>query len=236
MDRFFHPELQPDSQQIVLSAAESLHMAKVLRKKTGSQVAVINGKGGMALAEIQNIDPKGCWLLVQDYKQLPPLQYNLHLAIAPTKSNDRFEWFLEKATEIGVQQITPLLCKNSERRKINLERWQKIILSATKQSQQAYQPVIHPLTPFSECISHFSQILIAHCRETPKKELHTIQFAPTQHCIFIGPEGDFTSEEIDQAVKSGAQEIRLGNSRLRTETAGIVACQTWRLLADMALS
>lgn len=235
MDRFFHSELLPNSQQIILTASESLHMAKVLRKKIGDQVAVINGKGGMALAEIQRIDPKGCWLSICSYNQLPAPLYNLHLAIAPTKSNDRFEWFLEKATEIGVQQITPLLCKNSERRKINLERWQKIILSATKQSQQAYRPLLHPLTPVSKCIDASSQMLIAHCRETPKKELHHIPFSPSPHCIFIGPEGDFTREEIDQAEQNGAQAIQLGNSRLRTETAGIVACQTWRLLADMAM-
>ena len=234
MDRFYHAALQSESQRINLSVSESQHMVKVLRKKIGSQVEIINGKGGIATAEIQSLDPKGCGLWVYIYKQLPPASYSLHIAIAPTKSNDRFEWFLEKATEIGVQHITPLLCTNSERRKINLERWQRIILSATKQSKQVYKPLLNPLTPFPKFINQHTEMLIAHCHDKPKKELHTIPFSTNPCCILIGPEGDFTQEEIDQAINRGAQAIQLGSNRLRTETAGMVATHTWRLLADIA--
>lgn len=231
MDRFYQPDLHSHSEQVILSPPESQHLVKVLRKKTGSLVHLINGKGGLATGEILTVDSKACLIQVLDFKQQAAFPYALHLAIAPTKSNDRFEWFLEKATEIGVGQITPLLCANSERRKVNIERWKKIILSATKQSQQAFLPQLNALTSFKDFITDNTSMLLAHCKETPKKVLFSLPATAAPCCILIGPEGDFSWEEINAATTQGAQPIKLANNRLRTETAGIVACQTWHLKA-----
>ena len=234
MDRFYHSALDSNDLQITLSVSESQHMARVLRKKTGAAIEIFNGNGGIAKGEILTVDPKGCRLQIHDYSKALPPSYFLHIGIAPTKSNDRFEWFLEKATEIGIQRITPLLCDNSERRKINIERWQKILVSAAKQSRQAYLPQLDPLTPFTDLINSQNQILIAHCQDSPKVELYTIPVTTDPTCILIGPEGDFSMAEIDQVEGQGAQAIQLGTNRLRTETAGLVACQSWRLLHDIS--
>ncbi|MFT5892575.1 MAG: 16S rRNA (uracil1498-N3)-methyltransferase, partial [Dokdonia sp.] len=158
-----------------------------------------------------------------------PVPYKLHIAIAPTKLNDRFEWFLEKSTEIGITEITPIICDHSERKQIKEERFKKIVQSAMKQSLQAHLPVLHPMTTLKDFIASQPQAhlsCIAHCEEGEKSPLTKELTAAKDILILIGPEGDFSSQEITQAVSKGYKEITLGNSRLRTETAGIVACHS----------
>ena len=207
-----------------LNETESKHCVRVLRKKTGDIINITNGKGKLIQAEITDAHQKHCSFKVINEESTPQLAPDLHIAIAPTKNIDRFEFFLEKVTEIGVSEITPLLCFHSERKNIKLERLEKIITSACKQSKNFHFPKLNDLTPIKELLnSNEAQKLIAHCTETEKKHLKDYKFnKPT--LILIGPEGDYSEEEINWALENNFQPISLGESRLRTETAGIVAC------------
>ena len=226
MDFFFHSELTAQNREIRLSPSESQHLSRVLRKQVGDTVGILNGVGGRASGSISYLDPKGSIVTLLEFEQFSPPAYTIHIAIAPTKSIDRFKWFLEKATEIGVSTITPIICQNSERRNIKWERLDKIVLSATKQSHQVYRPVLNPLTPFNKFINEHPKSLIAHCREGKKINLLNHSNSIPHSTILIGPEGDFTKEEIEMALVNQAQTISLGKQRFRTETAGIIACHT----------
>jgi len=155
-------------------------------------------------------------------------KHKLHLAVAPTKMNDRYEWFLEKATEIGIYEITPIICDRSERKIINPERFEKIILSAMKQCNQMFLPKLNPAISMKEFIKreNSGEKLIAHCEETNKKSLKSILKAKTDYTILIGPEGDFSNKEIELALENNYIPVSLGETRLRTETAAIVACHS----------
>jgi len=228
MNLFYSPELV-DQKEFSLSAEESHHAVRVLRLGAGEQVTLVNGRGGWFTAEIINPDPKACLVGIQgvqeDYGNPP---YRLHIAIAPTKQIDRFEWFLEKATEIGISEITPLICERSERREVKEERLLKIVIAAMKQSLKAFHPVIHSQTSFTRFMSrnHTGTGMIAHCQPGPKKWIDQITADARNITILIGPEGDFSPSEIGKAIDSGFSPITLGDSRLRTETAGVVAVQT----------
>ncbi len=235
MDYFYHPEMRNHSQQITLSAIESQHIARVLRKKEGDLIQLINGEGGTAKGKLLSVDTKGCLVHILEFEQRTPLPYSLHIAIAPTKSNDRFEWFLEKATEIGVSEITPILCQNSERRNIKWDRYEKIILSAIKQSQQVFKPKLNQLVSYRDFIQKNPNSKIAHCREGNKTPLHTVPIENSKMTLLIGPEGDFTHEEIALAATTNGTPISLGKQRFRTETAGIVACHTIALRFDAGI-
>lgn len=209
---------------------EAHHACKVLRLNIGDKLLTTNGKGILCEGEIISISRKECTVNIT--KKYHQDNYNhLHIAIAPTKSNDRFEFFLEKSTEIGINKITPLLSKNSERKKINLDRYKKVLIAAMKQSQNYYLPEIAELTSFEDFIKNSTaeQKYIAHCEDdTTKidlknnnKEIETI--------ILIGPEGDFSPDEITIAKENNFKAITLGNTRLRTETAGIVATTLYNL-------
>ena len=167
---------------------------------------------------------------IANVEQKKPLPYGLHLAISPTKLNDRFEWFLEKATEIGITQITPILCQHSERKIIKPLRYQKIILSAAKQSLKYHFPVLHPMCSFKGFLEKQEdaphQKLITHCQGIEKKSLKSQINPKGNHIILVGPEGDFSSEEITLATSMGYTGVSLGENRLRTETAAIVACHS----------
>jgi 16S rRNA (uracil1498-N3)-methyltransferase len=154
--------------------------------------------------------------------------FQLHLVVAPTKMNDRYEWFLEKATEIGIQEITPIICDRSERKVINIERFEKIILSAMKQSNELYLPKLNPTISFKEFMKHKNKglQLIAHCEETDKKTLKSVLQSNTDVTVLIGPEGDFSEKEIALALEQNYIPVSLGNTRLRTETAAVVACHS----------
>ncbi len=213
----------------VLSEEESKHCVRVLRKKVGDEIFITNGEGLLITAKITDAHQKQCAFEITNSEETIKIAPPLHIAIAPTKNIDRLEFFLEKATEIGISEITPILCFHSERKNIKLDRLNKIIVSACKQSKNFHFPKLNDLTPVSDIFQNSeNQKLIAHCVENQKTELKSINVnKPT--LILIGPEGDFSHEEIDSALKNGFQPISLGKSRLRTETAGIVACTTVNL-------
>lgn len=225
MQIFYIPEIK--GQTILPDAAESKHMVKVLRLAEGDIVQVVDGKGGFYEAKIEQANPKKCVLKILSSKEkFGKRDFGLHIAIAPTKNIDRMEWFLEKATEIGIDEITPILCEHSERKAIKPERLEKKMISAMKQSLKAYLPKLNPLTPVAELITSRPEgkKFIAHCYEGNKSHLKNV-IQPRENClVLIGPEGDFSTNEVQLALENGYSEISLGSSRLRTETAGVAAC------------
>ena len=228
MHIFYTTLIQND--HAVLDAAESHHCVKVLRLTNGDSVQVIDGKGGFYDAIIEKADHRQCLLkLTGIRKDFEKRNYHLHIALAPTKNIDRFEWFVEKCTEIGIDEITPIICEHSERKILKIDRIQRVIVAAVKQSIKAYIPTFNPPLSFAEFIekeSVSSHKFIAHCYEG-KKELLVDSCKPGDSVlIMIGPEGDFTSEEVNFAISEGFSGLSLGNSRLRTETAGVVACHS----------
>ena len=226
MHLFYQPELQRGL--LELSEEETRHAVRVLRLNAGDKIEVSDGKGVRALAEINEISKRSCSfeILGQTTEAEPVLP---KIAIAPTKSIDRFEWFLEKAVEIGVSEICPILCSNSERRVLKQERSEKVLLAAMKQSQRNWLPKLRDLTSYSDFITMANEpLLIAHCRDAEKVQLNSQ--LQTDSWIMIGAEGDFTEEEIEEALNKGASEIDLGKSRLRTETAGIFALSVMNYL------
>ena len=232
MQLFYHPELENNTDQFIFPTDESRHISKVLRKKSGDILQITNGKGLFFEAKVLVPDHKKCIAKIISKTQVPPKPYQLHMVVAPTKLNDRFEWFLEKATEIGVHEITPVICDHSERKIIKMDRMEKVIQSAMKQSLQAYLPQLNPAITFKEYLAQpkSGTLYIAHCEEDQKKELSHLAMAHKDTTILIGPEGDFSTEEIRLALENGFQAVALGNTRLRTETAAIVACTAIALI------
>ena len=221
MNRFFAPHLNEQNKEYHLESDESRHCIKVLRNNVGDKIELINGKGLLATANISEIKKKSeCILSIESYQIKENYPYT-HLAIAPTKNADKIEWLVEKASELGIQKISFLNCQNNERRKINYSRLDKIIVSSAKQSGRLHLLKIEESISFTDFIEKHPTGLIAHCRNSKKESLSSIQ---NQHPILIGPEGDFIKEEVELAIKSGYQAISLGKQRLRTETAGIAAC------------
>lgn len=230
MQLFYHPDAIQIRQELFFSKEESRHIVKVLRKNSGDILELTNGKGVFFKSQITTASPNKCGVVLTEKSLQDPLPYKLHLAVAPTKANDRFEWFLEKATEIGITEITPIYCEHSERKKIKPERYEKIIQSAMKQSLNAFLPQLNKAVSFSEFVknpTHNSfQKFIAHCAQGEKKSLKS-QLQPKQNVlVLIGPEGDFALSEIEMALKNKFLPVSLGESRLRTETAAIVACHS----------
>jgi 16S rRNA (uracil1498-N3)-methyltransferase len=211
---------------------ESWHCAKVLRFKAGDKVNIIDGKGKFYEGTLYSVNEKKCVAqLNSEAKTQKKRNYHLHLAIAPTKNIDRMEWMIEKAVEIGIDEITFIRCKNSERTVIKEERLIKIAESAVKQSLQAYIPKINPLISFSEAIKLKSDLkFIAFCEEQQKKHLKEFDVKNKSSLVFIGPEGDFTLDEVLLAQENNAAGITLGDNRLRTETAGLYVCNVFALL------
>ena len=226
MSLFYVPAL---SSGHVLPEEESQHAVKVLRLQVGEEITLIDGAGGFFKAKITNPHPKHCsFEITETILEYGKRDYHLHIAIAPTKNIERLEWFIEKATEIGIDEITPIICRFSERKVIKAERLEKIIVSASKQSLKAYFPKLNPLCSFDELIKNqqASQKFIAHCYDEDKRLLQNEVQKSNDVLILIGPEGDFSREEVQKAMSAGFIPVSLGNSRLRTETAGVVACHT----------
>ena len=228
MQLFYNPDINETTTSFTFDKEESKHIVKVLRKSVGDVLRITNGKGWLFDAKITNADIKKCQVNISSAKQQPKRDYSLHLAVAPTKMNDRFEWFLEKTTEIGIDTITPILCDHSERKVIKLDRFEKILQSAMKQSLQCYLPTINELTPFNSFINQDfkGQKFIAHCEETDRKSLKNQLKSKQDITILIGPEGDFSVKEIETALQHNFIPVTLGNTRLRTETAAIAACHS----------
>ena len=230
MQLFYNKFITETSKEIRFDKEESRHIFKVLRKQEGSILNLTNGKGFFFKARLIQSNLKNCMATVLEVKKQEPLPYSLHLAVAPTKLNDRYEWFLEKATEIGVTEITPIICEHSEREIIKIERFDKKIQSAMKQSLNAFLPKINKVIPFGDFLKlqegNLHQKLIAHCEESNKKSLKSVLKPNDNTILLIGPEGDFSTNEINKSIKAGFIPVTLGTSRLRTETAAIVACHS----------
>ncbi|MEZ5043812.1 MAG: 16S rRNA (uracil(1498)-N(3))-methyltransferase [Saprospiraceae bacterium] len=217
----------------ILEEGEARHCSQVLRKKPGEEIHFVDGAGGKYSATLVEVGKKTCRLSIEDKQMdLGDTSASLHLAVAPTKNIDRFEWFLEKATEIGIDRITPLLCQRSERKSLRNDRLERVMVAAMKQSLKARLPTLAPLMPFDTFLAtqKEGQRLIAHCVDDDKKLLKDTYSIGKDVCILIGPEGDFSEEEIQGALRTGFVPVSLGNARLRTETAAIVACHSIALL------
>ena len=221
MHLFYNPHIQGDT--FVLEEQESKHAIRVLRLLKGDQVILVDGRGHWYEAVIVDDHPKRCMLQIikhtPDYK---PLNYALHMAVAPTKNMDRFEWFLEKATEIGVSEITPLICARSERRQVKMDRLEKILVSAMKQSLKAFKPVLHEPLSMADFIQkdHQGILGIAHCYPLERRGIKEMELSG-RYTMMVGPEGDFTEDEVFAALEAAYLPFHLGDSRLRTETAAV---------------
>ncbi len=231
MELFYDPDFTGNG---ILNESESKHCINVLRHKEGDIITVANGKGQYFKCRIINPHHKKCELEKIEVQNHDKPSFGLHLAVAPTKNIDRFEWMVEKAMELGVTEITPLLCQHSERKKLRIDRVERIIVAAMKQSLKAYMPVINDLTPFDQFMTQHASAhtYIAHCYDSDKQPLKNAYSEATDAILCIGPEGDFAEQEVAQAVQNGCQPVSLGNSRLRTETAGVIACHTIHLINE----
>lgn len=225
MQLFYNKDITETTQEFQFSREESKHITKVLRKKEGDLVQITNGLGLLCKGIITFSSPNKCIIQLEEKHYQSSKNYRLHLAVAPTKMNDRYEWFLEKATEIGIDEITPIICDHSERKIIKPERFERILQSAMKQSLQSYLPILNKAISFTEFLKKDTsdQLLIAHCEETKKQSLKDILKLHSATTLLIGPEGDFSTKEIENALKIGFIPVTLGETRLRTETAAIVA-------------
>jgi 16S rRNA (uracil1498-N3)-methyltransferase len=220
MHRFYTPELTLEFSHLTLSEAESKHAVQVMRLLNDQQIELFNGKGLSAIATVIDNHPKRCSVRI-DQRSEHPKENQIHIAIAPTKNMERLEWFVEKATEIGITEISLIKCQNSERREVKIERLEKILISAVKQSGRYFMPQLNPLVKWTDFLQNNPNGFIAHCREGEKMKIDT---SFQNKVIVIGPEGDFTLEEIELALTTGYVPITLGQNRLRTETAALVAC------------
>jgi 16S rRNA (uracil1498-N3)-methyltransferase len=220
-------------QEALLDEEESRHLVRVLRLKAGDPVEVVDGLGNMYKGTIARADQGGTRIRIQETARDHLLRpFHLHIAIAPTKSPDRFEWFLEKATEIGIEEITPILCQRSERKSVRHDRSTRILLSAMKQSGRALLPKLNPIIPFEDFTLQAvaDNKFIAHCRSRPGSLPADPGAGNLSWLVLVGPEGDFTPAEVRMAVDRDYREINLGEAVYRTETAGIMACQLVRFL------
>ncbi len=234
MQLFFKPEIDQYTTGFFFNREESKHIIKVMRKQSGDKLFVTNGQGYIFETEITLGSDTKCTVSISKVTKSKTPKYHLHLAVAPTKMTDRYEWFLEKATEFGVSEITPLICDRSERKIIKIDRLEKIVQSAMKQSLQSYLPVLNEAVAFSEFISEQREGLkvIAHCEEHQKSAFKDAVREHTRITVLIGPEGDFSDKEIELALKNNYLAVSLGNTRLRTETAAIAAAHTVALLNE----
>lgn len=226
MQLFYHPDIDADFIQI--DEEESKHIVRVLRIKRGETVFFTNGRGGLYTCVMVDDHPKRCKFQVIDKSFAPKKKPHIHIAAAPTKNIARFEWFIEKAVEIGIDEITPLICEHSERNKVNDDRLQKIAIAAMKQSGRKWLPKNNSAVSFEKfiCNDYQSKKAIAYVSDQHNHLLQDYFKKDEDALILIGPEGDFSKQEIEQAIKNGYHPISLGENRLRTETAALVACQT----------
>ena len=228
MQLFYNPNINETTESFSFDKEESKHIVKVLRKKDADILFVTNGLGLLFKTEITLASDNKCTVQILAVEKAETSKFRLHLAVAPTKMNDRYEWFLEKATEIGIHEITPIICDRSERKVINKERFEKILLTAMKQSNVLFLPKLNEAITFKEFVKRKNSGMqfIAHCEQTDKKTLKSLIKPGENVTLLIGPEGDFTEKEIALAVENNFIPVSLGNTRLRTETAAIVACHS----------
>ncbi len=235
MHLFYCPELSPNDDLLLLPPDESYHAANVLRLQVGDAIGVTDGAGHLYNASLVEVHAKKCSFQIIVEVAQRNRKRSLHIAIAPTKNIDRFEWFLEKSTEIGIETVTPLLCRYSERKEVKPDRLSKVIVAAAKQSMHCRFPVLQPMVSFKEFIANAPDNaikLIAHCEDSVKLPIQRMLDHAQNVIVLIGPEGDFSNEEIQLAIEKGFKPVSLGDSRLRTETAALYACMAFNLLSD----
>ena len=233
MNLFYTPNITGNT--YTLDEAESKHCIKVLRYTLGDQLTLVDGRGGWYETKIIDPHPKRCTVEVISKKEnFAKRSFYTHIAIAPTKNMDRLEWFVEKATEIGIDEITPILCEHSERKVVKTDRLEKVAIAAMKQSLKAYLPKINELTPLSEFLEQATTAnrFIAYCEDIEKSHLLKTAKPGEENLVLIGPEGDFSPEEVNLAFNYNFKAISLGESRLRTETAGVAACHIISLINE----
>lgn len=230
---FYQPEIPAGVHE--LDREESRHCVKVLRKKAGDAIRITDGKGSFYEAVIRDANAKTCGFEIVKKEEIAPDPFHIHIALAPTKNLDRTEWFVEKAIEIGVHRISFILCENAERKVLKTERLLRKAISAMKQSQQAYLPALGELVGFEEFTRQekATHQLIAYLDEQPRPQLVNAVPPASDYLVLIGPEGDFSEKEVQLAIALGYQPVSLGNSRLRTETAGIAACHSLQILQSL---
>ena len=233
MSLFYNSKIHLETDAFIFSPEESKHIYKVLRKVPGDNITVTNGKGLKWKGELTQVGNKNTEVKKIEAIKANDTRYGLEIAIAPTKSNDRMEWFIEKATEIGITKIHFIITENSERKKINLNRFQKIAISAMKQSKQFYLPEIEDLIFYKKFLLKNSvhQKLIAHCDDLNKNHIANLSLEFKPLIVLIGPEGDFSKNEIKAAILKNYSPISLGLQRLRTETAALYVTQTVSILS-----
>jgi 16S rRNA (uracil1498-N3)-methyltransferase len=228
MQIFYAPDIKGDD--YTLDEQESKHVIRVLRMIKGAGVKLIDGKGNLYEGIIADPDQKKCTITITGIiKDFEKREYRLHIAISPLKNPERFEWFIEKSVEIGVDEITPLICRNTEKPGIKSERINNLIISAMKQSIKATKTLFNPPCLYNDFIvmNHEGICMIAHCNNSfPRSKISEVYSKDQTAVIIIGPEGDFSEDEIKNAIGNGFTHVHLGNSRLRTETAGIAACHS----------
>lgn len=230
---FFCPDILKSP---ILPEQESLHCVKVLRTREGDMLTVTDGNGSFYDCELVQAHPKRCAVAIRHRSEIPAGRpFSLHIAFAPSKQMDRNEWLVEKATEIGIDRFTPLLCGRSERKEIKSGRLQKIAVAAMKQSMQAWLPEIEAMTRFEELVTRpfHGRKFIAHCHDSPKKPLAQSYKKGEDALVLVGPEGDFTEEEVARAIELGFEPVSLGDTRLRSETASLVSMHTIHVINNI---
>ncbi|WP_026725782.1 16S rRNA (uracil(1498)-N(3))-methyltransferase [Flavobacterium sasangense] len=234
MQLFYNSDIKQGDVTFFFDKEESKHIVKVLRKKENDKIFITNGLGYLFESEIILASEKKCEVKITKVTFQEPDKFYTHIVVAPTKMNDRLEWFLEKATEIGIHEITPIICDHSERKVYKIDRAEKIIQAAMKQSLHYYIPKINEPISFAQFVKSNieRQKFIAHCEETDKKSFKNEVNKDEKVTILIGPEGDFSTKEINLAIENGFIPVTLGNTRLRTETAALVACHTIALINE----
>lgn len=229
MQLFYSPNIEKGQTTFIFDKDESKHIIRVLRRKMGDILYVTNGKGTLFTTKITLDSDKNCITEITQTEEQNPTPFRLHLAVAPTKMNERYEWFLEKATEMGIHEITPIICDHSERKIVKSERFEKIIQSAMKQSLQFHLPILNEPITLKEFLQqdHTDEKYIAHCEETSKTLLKNCIEPHKNYLLLVGPEGDFSTSEINLALAKGYKPVSLGHTRLRTETAAVVAAHSF---------
>lgn len=236
---FFVPNITGSDLTAQLTAEESHHAIVTLRMKVGDTIHLMNGRGDMFEATLSDSSKRGAMVEIKSHTHSEPMSYELHVAVAPTKNIDRYEWFLEKATEIGIHRITPIICEHSERKVVKHDRSEKIIMSATKQSLKSYLPQLDESMSIIDFLGQDfgsdTTKFIGYCADEFEKHALKDMLQTTKSrkiVVLIGPEGDFSAREVELAIKQGFQPITLGSSRLRTETAALVATTTANIMLD----
>lgn len=236
MIRFYCPEIETAP---VMPETESGHCVRVLRHQPGDLFEVVDGRGGLFTVRLLEAHPKHAMVEIVECRQIPPCwKGRLILAVAPTKNMDRMEWLVEKATEVGFDEFVPLLCRYSERKEIKRERLEKTAISAMKQSLKTSVPEIREMLPIRRFIEEYREVphkFVAYCAEDGERRLLAREYVPGKDTvILIGPEGDFSPEEISMAIDAGFRPVSLGEARLRTETAALTAIETFHIVSQLS--